>query len=226
VNSRGLAARLVILVNAVIAMAGCVVVTQLSRDSGPDVNPPPASDLHYLSESMLVDESSVAPLAGTSWGRIVAVPRGSPAPVSPPECALFLSQGDALQKALAMRSSQGAAIGVELAITDQRVDLARLRDTCAFFSLNSPGVRSSVRLERTCLAGLAGEAISTLMHSETTARGAPVEWEIAMIAGYHRGVLVTAEYTPGPGGGPFDPELASTLPALYEAQAKRLDAVS
>ena len=146
--------------------------------------------------------------------------------MNPPECALFLSQGDALQKAVAMRSSQGAAIGVELAIDDQRVDLANLRDTCAVFTLESPGVRSSVRLERTCLAGLADGAISTLLHSETVARGTSVAWEVALIAGYHRGVLVTAEYTPGPQGGQFDDKLASTLPALYEAQVKRLDAVS
>jgi hypothetical protein len=173
---------------------------------------------------MLVDESAVPPLAGTSWGRIVAVPRGSGPPVNPPECALFLSQGDALQKAIALRSSQGAAIGVELAITKQRVDLASLRDACAVFTMDSPGVRSSVRLERTCLAGLADGAISTLLHSETTTRGASVAWEVALITGYHRGVLVTAEYTPGPQGGQFDHGLASKLPALFQAQTDRLDA--
>ena len=225
-SSRSLAARPIAVVNAVIAMAGGVVLVHLSRDGGREMNPPPASDLHNLSESMLVDENSVPPLTGTSWGRIVAVPTGSGPPVNPPECALFLSQGDALQKAVAMRSSQGAAIGVELAIDDQRVDLADLRDTCAFFTLAAPGVRSSVRLERTCLAGLADGAISTLLHSETATRGMSVAWEVALIAGYHRGVLVTAEYTPGPQGGQFDDKLASTLPALYEAQVKRLDAVS
>ena len=221
-----MAARPIALVNSVIAMAGGVVLVHLSHDGGRNASPPPASDLHNLSESMLVDENSVPPLAGTSWGRIVAVPQGSGPPVNPPECGLFLSQGDALQKAVAMRSSQGAAIGVELAIDDQRVDLANLRDTCAVFTLESPGVRSSVRLERTCLAGLADGAISTLLHSETVARGTSVAWEVALIAGYHRGVLVTAEYTPGPQGGQFDDKIASTLPALYEAQVKRLDAVS
>ena len=125
-----------------------------------------------------------------------------------------------------MRSSQGAAIGVELAIDDQRVDLANLRDTCAVFTLESPGVRSRVRLERTCLAGLADGAISTLLHSETVAGGTSVAWEVALIAGYHRGVLVTAEYTPGPQGGQFDDKLALSLPALYDAQVRRLDAVS
>ena len=144
--------------------------------------------------------------------------------MNPPECALFLSQGDALQKAVAMRSSRGAAIGIELAITNQRVDLANLRDTCAVFTLESPGVRSSVRLERTCLAGLADGAISTLLHSETTARGTSVAWEVALISGYHRGVLVTAEYTPGPRGEQFDTGLASKLPALFQAQIDRLDA--
>jgi hypothetical protein len=123
-----------------------------------------------------------------------------------------------------MRSSQAAAIGVELAIVDQRVDLANLRDTCAFFTLDSPGIRSTVRLERTCVAGLVDGAISTLMHSETTADGTSVAWDVALIAGYHRGVLVTAEYTPGPGGGQFDTALASKLPALFHAQVNRLDA--
>ena len=220
----GILARLVVLLNVLIAMSGGVVLTHLSRDRGPDVSRPSASDLHSLSESMLVDENVVPPLDGTSWGRMVAVPRGSATPVNPPECALFLSQGDALQKALAMRSSQAAAIGVELAITDQRVDLANLRDTCAFFTLDSPGIRSSVHLERTCVAGVVDGAISTLMHSETTAERTSVAWDIALIAGYHRGVLVTAEYTPGPRGGQFDTNLAATLPALFQAQIKRLDA--
>jgi hypothetical protein len=223
---RGMVATLAVLFNALIAVAGGIVLVHLSRASGHEVSPSQASDLHYLSESMLIGENVVPPLAGTSWGSMVAVPRGSAAPVNPPECALFLSQGDAVQKALAMRSSQSAAIGVELAIDDQRVDLATLRDTCAFFTLDSPGVRSSVRLDRTCIAGLVDGAISTLMHSKTTTKGASVAWEIAMIAGYHRGVLVTAEYTPGPRGGPFDSKVASTLPALFEAQVKRLDAVS
>ena len=85
-------------------------------------------------------------------------------------------------------------------------------------------MRSSVRLERTCLAGLADGAISTLLHSETATRGTSVAWEVAMISGYHRGVLVTAEYTPGPRGEQFDTELASKLPALFQALIDRLDA--
>jgi hypothetical protein len=221
---RRLSTLLAVLLNTLIAIAGGIVLVNLSRDRSPDVSAPPASDLHYLSESMLVDENVVPPLDGTNWGRMVAVPRGSPAPVNPPECSLFLSQGDAFQKALAMRSSQGAAIGVELAIDDQRVDLTALRDRCAFFALDAPGVRSSVRIERTCVAGLAEGAISTLLHSETTTEGTSVAWEVALITGYHRGVLVTAEYTPGPGGGPFDAKLASKLPALFQAQIRRLDA--
>lgn len=223
-NSRSTVGTLATVVNALIAMAGGAVLVHLLHDSNRDVSPPAASDLHHLSESMLVDENAVPPLAGTSWGRMVAVPRGSAPPVKPPQCSLFLSQGHALQKAMAMRSSQGAAIGVELAIDDQRVDLATLRDDCAFFTLDSPGIRSSVRLERTCIAGVADGAISTLMHSQTTTGGTSVAWDIALVAGYHRDVLVTAEYTPGPGGGPFDDKLASTLPALFRAQVVRLDA--
>jgi hypothetical protein len=226
VNSRGIATRLAVILNALIVIAGGVVLVHLSRDSGHRVSPSQASDLHYLSESMLVDENVVPPLAGTSWGSMVAVPRGSATPVNPPQCALFLAQGDALQKALAMRSSQGAAIGVELAVDDQRVDLMNLVDTCHFFSLDFPGIRSSVRLDRTCIDGLVDGAVSTLMHSETTTEETSVAWDIALIAGYHRGVLVTAEYTPGPRGAPFDAKLASTLPALFRSQVDRLDAVS
>jgi hypothetical protein len=223
-NSRRAGTWLAIVLNAVVAAAGCVVLTHLSRGGSPDTDPPPASDLHALSESMLVDENAVPPLDGTTWGRIVAVPQGSPTPVNPPGCALFLSQGDASQKGLAMRSSQGAAIGVELAISDQRLDLAKLRDSCAYFTLNSPGIRSSVHLERTRIDGLTGGAISTLMHSQTTTGGETVNWDVAMITGYRRGVLITAEYTPGPRGGPFDDKLASKLPALFEAQTDRIDA--
>ena len=61
-SSRSLAARPIAVVNAVIAMAGGVVLVHLSRDGGREMNPPPASDLHNLSESMLVDENSVPPL--------------------------------------------------------------------------------------------------------------------------------------------------------------------
>jgi hypothetical protein len=210
-----------LLLNVVIAVTGCVVVVHLSHRSASDV---PKPDLPYLSESMLVDESDVPPPAGTSWGRIVAVPRGAPPPVNPPECALFLSQGDALQKGLAMRSSQGAAIGVELAIGGRRVDLATAREHCASFTLDTPGIRSRVRVEPTCLAGLTDDAISTVMHSETTTASGSVSWDIALAAVYHRGILVTAEYTPGPRGGPFDSTLASALPALLQAQLTRLDA--
>src|SRR5262249_49131743 len=154
----------------------------------------------------LVDESAIPALPGTTFGRIVGVPQGGPAPVKPAECALFLSQGDAVQKAVALRSSNGAAIGVELAIKDRPIDLVAVRDNCEHFTLDAPGVASTVRVETTCIAGLAEGAISSVMHSETTAGGRTVTWKIAMIAGFHRGVLVTAEYTPGPGGGPYDHE--------------------
>ncbi len=214
------------ILNALIAVAGFFTLLHLSGGHTATARRPPPSDLPYLTESMLVDERVVPALNGTTWGRMVAVPRGAAPPVKPPECALFLSQGDALQKGLAMRSSQGAAIGVELAIDDHRVDLVKVRDDCASFSLDAPGIRSSVRVEPTCLAGLADGAISTLMHSETSTAGKSVSWDIAMVAGYHRGVLVTAEYTPGPRGGPFDSTLASKLPALFQAQLDRLDAVS
>jgi hypothetical protein len=212
--------RLAALLNTVIAFAGCVVLLHHPRQTTPGH----ASDLHQLSESMLVDESAVPALAGTTWGRIVAAPQGGPAPVKPLECALFLSQGDAVQKAVAMRSSQGAAIGVELAIKDRAVDLTAVRDTCAHFTMDAPGIHSAVRVETTCIAGLPDDAISTVMHSTTTASGRTVAWKVAMIAGFHRGVLVTAEYTPGPGLGPYDRDVAAKLPALFEAQIARLDA--
>lgn len=215
---------LVAILNAMTAVVGCVVLVHLSNRDGPDGRRPPKSDLGYITESMLVDESAVPPLDGTSWGRIVAVPRGAAPPVNPPGCALFLSQGDAIQKGLAMRSSRGAAIGVELSINDHRVDLAKVRDACASFGLDAPGIRSRVRLESTDFGGLPSGAIGTLMHSETTTDDQLVTWDIALVAAYHRGVLVTAEYTPGPRGGPFDSKLASALPLLLQAQVKRLDA--
>ena len=40
---------------------------------------------------------------------------------------------------------------------------------------------------------------------------------------YHRGVLVTAQYTPGPRGGAFDSRLASNLGEVYRAQIAKLD---
>ena len=37
--------------------------------------------------------------------------------------------------------------------------------------------------------------------------------------------VVTAEYTPGPRGGAFDPRLASSLPSLFGAQVARLEVI-
>jgi hypothetical protein len=48
-------------------------------------------------------------------------------------------------------------------------------------------------------------------------------WDIALIVGYHRGVLVTAQYTPGPQGGAFDGRLASSMDEVYRAQIAKLD---
>ncbi len=130
------------LLNAVVAVAGCLVLVHLSDSDTPTVSGPALSDLRYLTESMLVDEGVVPALDGARWGQMVAIPRGGPPPVKPPECGLFLSQGEATQKGLAMRSSGGAAIGVELAINDTRVDLAAVRDTCARFALQTESTKS------------------------------------------------------------------------------------
>ena len=48
-------------------------------------------------------------------------------------------------------------------------------------------------------------------------------WDIALVVGYHRGVLVTAQYKPGPRGGAFDSRLASNLGEVYRAQIAKLD---
>lgn len=226
-SSRGVSTlrTLIAVATTTIGVAGWLVLDHLSNTQDAAAARPQLADLQYISEAMLVDESTVPPLEGTTWGRMVAVPRGAPPPVNPPQCALFLSQGDALQKGLAMRSSRGAAIGVELAIVEHRVDLAAVRDDCDSFTLDAPGLQSRVRVEPTCLARLADGAISTKIHSETTTAEGSVSWEIAMITGYHRGVLVTAEYTPGPHGSAFNDELASTLVPLFRAQIARLDAI-
>jgi hypothetical protein len=74
------------------------------------------------------------------------------------------------------------------------------------------------------VADLPGGAISTLMHCRTVKADQTLTWDIALIVGYHRGVLVTAEYTPGPQGGAFDSGLASRLGEVYQAQIQKLDA--
>ncbi|CAN5599396.1 hypothetical protein BH09ACT7_BH09ACT7_25980 [soil metagenome] len=61
------------------------------------------------------------------------------------------------------------------------------------------------------------------MHCRSVTNGKTLEWDIALIAGYHRGVLVSAQYTPGPVGGPFDQELADSLGGIYRAQVAKLD---
>ena len=61
------------------------------------------------------------------------------------------------------------------------------------------------------------------MHCRTTKPGQTLALDIALVAGFHRGVLVSAEYTPGPQGGPFDPRLAAGLVDVYRAQIAGLD---
>jgi hypothetical protein len=214
---------LLAVVHVVLAATGIAVVggelTGNVRAGGAPVLP----DLTYLTDNMPVDESAVPPLPGTQWGTIVAVPQGGPAPVEPPQCGVFLSQGEVTQKALALRSSGGAAIGIELAVTPRPVQVHGLADECASFSLTTPELTNSTRVEPADFGPIPTEAISVLMHTRTTTKKQSLAWDIAMIVGVHRGLLVTAEYTPGPHGAAFDGALAERLPALYEAQTTRLD---
>lgn len=209
----------------VMTVAALVVVSGLPAPAERGAGRPVLPDLYALTEDMPVPQSTVPPLAGTQWGTIIAVPQGEPAPVEPRECSLFLSQGDVSQKALAMRSSNGAAIGIELAVTPHPVDVDGLAETCASFSLTTPTLRSSVRLEPARLGPIPPKSISVMMHTQTTTPTQSLTWDIAMIVGTHRGLLVTAEYTPGPHGGVYDPALAAKLPALYRAQLARLDKI-
>lgn len=180
-------------------------------------------DLNQLSEAMLIDESVVPELPGTSWGRMVAVPRGAEPQVSPAGCELFLSQGAASQKGLAMRSSRNASIGVAVSVTERRPDLAELVDRCRVFTYEGPNAHSVVTLGPLNVGELPDGAIATLMHCTTTKPGQTLAWDIALVAGFHRGVLVSAEYTPGPQGGPFDDRLAAGLVDVYRAQITGLD---
>jgi hypothetical protein len=180
-------------------------------------------DLSLLTESMLIDEDSVPAVEGTSWGAMVAVPRGVAPPVSPADCGLFLSQAQASQKGLAMRSSKGTAIGVELAITDEAHDLDALMTECRSFTFDGGRTQSRVELEPLQGQDLPAGTIGTLMHCQSVTNGKTLRWDIALIAGHHRGVLVSAQYTPGPVGGPFDSKLAASLGGIYNAQIAKLD---
>lgn len=210
---------------AVMIVAGLVVVSGVPTYAERGAGRPVLPDLYALTEDMPVSQSAVPPLAGTQWATIIAVPQAEPAPVEPPECGLFLSQGDVSQKALAMRSSNGAAIGIELAVTPHPVDVDGLAEKCASFSVTTPTLRSSVRLQPALFGSIPPKSVSVLMHTRTTTQTQSLTWDIAMIVGTHRGLLVTAEYTPGPHGGVYDPALAAKLPALYRAQSARLDKI-
>ena len=193
----------------------------------PDTGAPSAgsgqTELQNLDEEMLIGESVVPPLEGTTWGSMVAIPRGPQPAVSPADCVLFLSQGPAGEKGLAMRSSKNASIGVTLSVGGPRPDLPALREECGVFTFAGPGVNSRVELEPMPVADLPDGAISTLMHCRTVKTDQTLVWDIALIVGYHRGVLVTAQYTPGPQGGAFDNQLASSLGDVYRAQVGKLD---
>jgi hypothetical protein len=181
------------------------------------------TELHNLDEEMLIGESDVPPLKGTTWGSMVAIPRGPQPSVSPAACVLFLSQGPAGEKGLAMRSSKNASIGVTLSVDGPRPDLPALREECGVFTYAGPGVNSRVKLEPMPVGDLPDGAISTLMHCRTVKADQTLIWDIALIVGYHRGVLVTAQYSPGPQGGAFDSQLAASLGEIYRAQVEKLD---
>jgi len=206
-----------------LAIVGGLLLTNRSRDGEAHDAVAAPSELHDLNEAMLIDESAVPPLEGTTWGRMVAVPRGAEPPVAPAACVLFLSQGPAAEKGLAMRSSKNASIGVTLSVGGPRPDLPALRDQCHVFTFAGAGANSRVELAPMPVAGLPDGAISTLMHCRTVKADQTLTWDIALIVGYHRGVLVTAEYTPGPQGGAFDSRLASSLGGVYRAQFQKLD---
>ena len=206
-----------------VAIAGLLIANRSDdREAQPTVAAP--SELHDLDEAMLIDESAVPPLEGTTWGRMVAVPRGAEPPVVPASCVLFLSQGTAAEKGLAMRSSKNASIGVTLSVGVPRPDLPALVDECKVFTFEGAGASSRVELAPMPVADLPDGAISTLMHCRTDKADQTLVWDIALIVGYHRSVLVTAEYTPGPQGGAFDSGLASRLGEVYQAQIQKLDA--
>lgn len=210
--------------NVLMVLAGILVLLNLHAPVERAAGRPVLPDLYYLTEKMAVDQGTVPALPGTQWGTIIASPQGGPAPVRPPECGVFLSEGEASQKVLALRSSNGAAIGVELALTPHPVDVEGLVDRCASFFLTTPALRSTTHLEAAPFGPIPPEAISVRIHTTTTTDRQSLAWDIAMIVGIHRGLLVTAEYTPGPHG-VFDPTLAAKLPPLYRAQVARLDKI-
>jgi len=206
-----------------LAIVAVLLIANWSRDREAQHAVAAPSELHDLDQAMLIDEGSVPPLAGTTWGSMVAVPRGAEPPVSPAACVLFLSQGPAAEKGLAMRSSKNASIGVTLSVGGPRPDLPALIDECKVFTFAGAGANSRVELAPMPVAGLPDGAISTLMHCRTDKADQTLVWDIALIVGYHRGVLVTAEYTPGPQGGAFDNKIASRLGEVYLAQTAKLN---
>jgi len=207
----------------VVALVVAVLLVNGLRERGSQTATTSPTELHDLDEAMLIDESAVPPLEGTTWGSMVAVPRGAEPPVSPAACVLFLSQGPAAEKGLAMRSSKNASIGVTLSVGIVRPDLPALVEECKVFTFAGAGANSRVELAPMPVAGLPDGAIPTLMHCRTVKADQTLVWDIALIVGYHRGVLVTAEYTPGPQGGAFDNGLASSLGEVYRAQIAKLD---
>ncbi|MET0703853.1 MAG: hypothetical protein ABWY93_29770 [Mycobacterium sp.] len=214
-----------------LSIAGCLLITLAGgliviARHGPDPGQTATAarpDLSVLTESMLIDQGAVPAVAGTSWGAMVAVPRGAAPPVSPPGCGVFLSQTEALQTGLAMRSAKGTAIGVELDVTQRPLDLDALVAQCASFTYDGGRTQSSVTMEPLGLADLPADTVGTLMHCRSVTGAKTLGWDIAMIVGYHRGLLVTAQYTPGPVGGPFDQKLADSLAGMYRAQVAKLD---
>ena len=204
-----------------LAIAVGLLAVHGARDRESQSTAAPPIELLNLDDAMLIDESVVPPLPGTTWGSMVAVPRGAEPAVFPADCVLFLSQGPAAEKGLAMRSSKTASIGVTLSVGGPRPDLTALRDQCTVFTFS--GADSRVELGGRPVNSLPDGAISTLMHCRTVQADQTLVWDIALIVGYHRGVLVTAQYTPGPRGGAFDSRLASGLGEVYRAQIAKLD---
>ena len=72
-------------------VVGFLIVND-ARGRRPQSVPTLQTELRNLDEQRLIGESDVPPLKGTTWGSMVAIPRGPQPSVSPAACVLFLSQ--------------------------------------------------------------------------------------------------------------------------------------
>lgn len=222
----------------VVALAGGLLVT-FGRNGAE--GPSHKRDITDLTSEMLVERTAFPDSSGGKWisGVNNSASREASVPgltIDPPECAdMFGANGATQTGAATLSKRQREAVGsmrVQLAIAPERRDLKGYLRKCESYTqtFEAAGhtVSTELHLKPLDVAGLPSWAVASMMTSSTKQSIVkPMSLTAATIAGYYRGVLVTAsdnEIRRGAGRDTIDTATAEELLKLFNAQIEKLEA--